>query len=286
MLSLKEIKDRIHSVASITQITGAMKMVSAAKLKKAQEAVIRVRLYAKKIKKLLGALCTVVREDTLQRYTVAPLRGKILYIVVTSNRGLCGAFNSSIVREVTRIVKGRHAEEIQLLTIGKKGKDLLSRKYTLYADWSDLFDMLSFERISEVTDGLIRECLEGTFTEVELVYNRFKNALSQEVIIEKIFPIIVPEVETSEHASDYIFEPSKEVFFHQLLLKALKVQFFRAILESYASEHGARMTAMYKATENASDLKADLILTYNKARQEFITKEILEIVGGVEALNG
>ncbi|XCI75006.1 MAG: ATP synthase F1 subunit gamma [Flavobacteriales bacterium] len=286
MPNLKEIKGRIHSVASITQITGAMKMISATKLKKAQEAVVRMRPYAEKIKQLLGEICTVIRENTLQRYTVAPSGGKVLSIVVTSNRGLCGAFNSSIVRKVSCMAKRRYKEEIQLLTIGKKGKDLLSKKYTLYADWSYLFEMLSFERISEVTDGLIRECLGGAFTEVKLVYNRFKNAASQEIITEVFFPIMVPKVETSGDASDYIFEPSKNIIFDQLALKSLKLQFFRAILESYASEHGARMMAMHKATENASDLKAGLMLTYNKARQASITKEILEIVGGSEALNG
>ncbi|XOD68069.1 MAG: ATP synthase F1 subunit gamma [Flavobacteriales bacterium Tduv] len=287
MPSLKEIRGRIHSVSSIMQITGAMKMVSAAKLKRAQNAVVRVRPYADKIKQLLRRLCLVVGEDELQQYTVAPSSDKILLIVITSNRGLCGAFNASIVREIFRLESEVYPQkEIFLLTIGKKGKALLVKKYPLYMDRSDLFEDLRFENISDLKDDLIKECLRGAFSTVQLVYNRFKNVGLQEVTTEQFFPIIEEENKRSEDVQDCIFEPSKEIFFDHLVPKAFKVQLFRALLESCASEHSARMTAMHKATENASDLRSDLMLTYNKARQASITKEILEILSGAEALNG
>lgn len=287
MSSLKEIRSRIHSVSSIMQITGAMKMVSASKLKRAQDAVVRVRPYADKMKQLLRRLCTVVGEDVLQQYTVASSSDKVLLIAITSNRGLCGAFNISVVREISRLAREIYPQkEIFLLTVGKKGKDLLSKKYPLYADRSSLFEDLRFEKISDLGDNLIKGCLEGIFSTVELVHNRFKNAVLQEVIIEQFFPIVLPEDEIFKDFGDYIFEPSKEIVFDHLVPKALNAQLFIALLESCVSEHGARMTAMHKATENALDLRSDLIVTYNKARQASITKEILEIVSGAEALNG
>ncbi|MGB5323285.1 ATP synthase F1 subunit gamma [Lutimonas sp.] len=285
MANLKEIRNRISSIGSTMKITSAMKMVSAAKLKKAQDAIVQMRPYSNKLTELLQNLSATLEGDDGGVYTQQREVNKVLIVTITSNRGLCGGFNSSVIKEAARMAKIKYAgKDVSMLTIGKKGNDILSKTFSIYNFESDLFDDLTFENTTPFAEDLMEQFANGNFDQIDLVYNRFKNAATQIVTEEQYLPII-PAEETEDADADYIFEPNKTEIVKGLIPKALKMQLYKAIRDSYASEHGARMTAMHKATDNATELRDDLLLVYNKARQASITNEILEIVGGAEALN-
>ena len=284
MANLKEIRNRISSIGSTMKITSAMKMVSAAKLKKAQDAIVQMRPYSNKLTELLQNLSATLDGEDGGVYTQQRDVKKVLIVAITSNRGLCGGFNSSVIKEAARMAKNKYAgKEVSMLTIGKKGNDMLSKTFSIYNFESNLFDDLTFENTTPFAEDLMEQFANGNFDQIDLVYNRFKNAATQIVTQEQYLPII-PAEETEEADADYIFEPNKTEIVKGLIPKALKMQLYKAIRDSYASEHGARMTAMHKATDNATELRDDLLLVYNKARQAAITNEILEIVGGAEAL--
>ncbi|MEC7782853.1 MAG: ATP synthase F1 subunit gamma [Bacteroidota bacterium] len=290
MANLKEIRNRISSVSSTMQITSAMKMVSAAKLKKAQDAITAMRPYSDKLTELLQNLSASMEGDSGSRFAEERPVEKVLVIAISSNRGLAGAFNSNIVKEAKNIVDTVYAgKEVHFLTIGKKANDILKKSHTVIFNDSEIFDDLTFENVEAIAERAMNLFTEGTYDKVELLYNSFKNAATQIVTREQFLPIVPLKEQFEEVApantTDYIFEPSKEEIVKQLIPKALKTQFFKGIRDSVASEHGARMTAMHKATDNATELRDQLKLTYNKARQAAITNEILEIVGGAEALN-
>lgn len=285
MPNLKEIRNRISSVKSTMQITSAMKMVSAAKLKKAQDAITAMRPYSNKLTELLQNLSANLDADSGSVYATERPLEKVLVVSITSNKGLCGAFNSNIIKQSVSLLHGEYGEqEVSFLCIGKKGNDILSKRHTIIDNCSDVFDDLNFNRVSDISEQLMFLYSEGTFDRIILVYNRFKNAGTQIVITEQYLPI--KPIEGSRSQTDYILEPNEAQIVSQLIPKSLKTQLFKAIRDSFASEHGARMTAMHKATDNAGELRDQLTLTYNKARQAAITNEILEIVGGAEALNG
>ena len=286
MPNLKEIRNRISSVKSTMQITSAMKMVSAAKLKKAQDAITAMRPYADKLTELLQSLSASLDADSGSKFAEQPEVNNVLIVAITSNRGLCGAFNSNIIKEVTRLSNESYGDKnVTLLTIGKKGNDILSKTFDVVGNHNELFDDLTFDNVAQVAQTLMNAFEEGNYDRIEIVYNRFKNAATQIVTTEQFLPIVPVEGENTNQNTDYIFEPSKERIVEELIPKSLKTQLFKAIRDSFASEHGARMTAMHKATDNAGELRDSLTLTYNKARQAAITNEILEIVGGAEALN-
>lgn len=283
MANLKEIRGRITSISSTMQITSAMKMVSAAKLKKAQDAITMLRPYSEKLQELIEKVSTG-SEGNVSEYAQKREVKKILYIAISSNRGLAGAFNSSIIKELNTNYKKNEEVEIEVLTIGKKVFDAIRKVKTVYSNQSSIYDSLSFEAIAKLTSEVMTEFKNAHFDEVYLVYNKFINAATQKVITEKLLPIAMPEQKEEEADLDYIFEPSKEVILETLIPKSIKTQVYKAVLDSIASEHGARMTAMHKATDNAKALKNELVIYYNKARQAAITNEILEIVSGAEAL--
>jgi F-type H+-transporting ATPase subunit gamma len=285
MANLKEIRNRISSVSSTMQITSAMKMVSAAKLKKAQDAILAMRPYSEKLSSLLGRLSSSIGEEVENHYADKRPVKKVLFVVISSNRGLCGAFNSNVIKTAYQaIAEASSSAEVEVISIGKKAKDALKNKTKVIADHSDIFDNLNYESATEISERIIASFIAKQYDEVRVVYNSFKNAATQVVKNEQLLPI-VQEQSSEATTEDYIYEPSAEEMVNQLIPKALKVQFFKAIRDSFASEHGARMTAMHKATDNATELRNQLKLTYNKARQAAITNEILEIVGGAEALN-
>ena len=286
MANLKEIRNRITSIKSTMQITSAMKMVSAAKLKKAQDAIVAMRPYSSKLTELLQNLSATLDGDTGGAYSKQREVSKVLLVVVTSNRGLCGGFNSSITKEVVKTISENYSDvSVDLFAIGKKGADVLSKEYNVVATRNDIYDELTFDNVAGIAEKLMNLFAEGTYDKIELVYNKFKNAATQLPKVEQFLPIKPIEGGEAITNSDYIFEPSKLEIVEALIPKSLKTQLYKAIRDSFASEHGARMTAMHKATDNATDLRDELLLTYNKARQAAITNEILEIVGGAEALN-
>lgn len=286
MANLKEIRNRIASVSSTMQITSAMKMVSAAKLKKAQDAITAMRPYANTLTELLQNLSGSIEDASGSAYANERPVEKVLLVAITSNRGLCGGFNSSIIKEVIAQRNGVYAgKQVEVFTIGKKGNDILSKEFTVADNRGDVFDDLTFANVAAVADQLMELYASGAYDRIDLVYNRFKNAATQIVTPEQFLPI-VPVTEKTVSTSDYIYEPAQAEIVSMLIPKALKTQLFKALRDSFASEHGARMTAMHKATDNATELRDQLKLTYNKARQAAITNEILEIVGGAEALNG
>ncbi len=286
MANLKEIRNRISSIGSTMQITSAMKMVSAAKLKKAQDAITHMRPFSNKLTELLQNLSATLDADDGGVYTQQRIVKKVLLVAITSNRGLCGGFNSSIIKEVKHIAATKYiGKEVNVLTIGKKGNDLLSKEFEIYTDKGEVFDDLNFVNVSAIAEDLMDQFVNNKFDIIEIVYNRFKNAATQIITEEQFLPILPPDTEDLK-TPDYIFEPSKREIVEELIPKSLKTQLFKAIRDSYASEHGARMTAMHKATDNATELRDELLLIYNKARQAAITNEILEIVGGAEALKG
>ena len=285
MANLKEIRNRISSVSSTMQITSAMKMVSAAKLKKAQDAITAMRPYSDKLTELLQSLSATLDADSGSKFALEREVKRVLLVPITSNRGLAGAFNSNIIKETLRLSSEDYlSTEISYLTIGKKANDAFKKTKHLIADRSEIFDDLTYDNASEIAQILMDTFVDGKVDKVVLVYNKFKNAATQEIMMEQFLPI-VPLKENKNSNLDYIFEPSKAQIVEQLIPKSLKTQLFKAIRDSFASEHGARMTAMHKATDNATELRDQLKLTYNKARQAAITNEILEIVGGAEALN-
>lgn len=284
MANLKEIRNRISSVSSTMQITSAMKMVSAAKLKKAQDAITAMRPYSDKLTQMLVNLSSSVDFENVY---LSPRKVKNKLIVcITSNRGLCGAFNSNVIKKCTEIANYSD-ENVSFFCIGKKGGDILSKSHNVIQSNNVIFDDLTFENISTIADKVMSMFLNKEYDSVEIVYNKFKNAATQIVIQEQYLPIENNKSKDDEKdSSDYIFEPTQIEIISELIPKSLKTQLYKSVRDSYASEHGARMTAMHKATDNATELRDQLKLTYNKARQAAITNEILEIVGGAEALNG
>lgn len=286
MANLKEIRNRISSVSSTMQITSAMKMVSAAKLKKAQDAITAMRPYSNKLTELLQSLSATLDADSGSKYSVQREVKNVLVIAITSNRGLCGAFNSNIIKQTNALINDVYAgKNVSVLAIGKKSNDAFAKQDRVIANKSEVFDDLTFDNVAEIAEMVMDKFVEGEYDKVELIYNSFKNAATQIVMTEQFLPIVPVEGDEASANSDYIFEPSKQEIVETLIPKSLKTQLFKGIRDSFASEHGARMTAMHKATDNATELRDQLKLTYNKARQAAITNEILEIVGGAEALN-
>ncbi len=285
MANLKEIRNRITSIGSTMQITSAMKMVSAAKLKKAQDAITAMRPYSNKLTELLQSLSESLDSDAGGIYAKQREVNTILLVVITSNRGLCGGFNSSVIKKSIDLIQHSYqGKKVDILAIGKKGNDLLSKDNTVIDNKSDVFDHLNFENVAEIANHLMELFADEKYDKIEIVYNAFKNAATQIVTHEQFLPIVSgTDAETTN--TDYIFEPSKVEIVQGLIPKSLKTQLYKAIRDSFAAEHGARMTAMHKATDNATELRDALLLSYNKARQAAITNEILEIVGGAEALN-
>ena len=284
MANLKEIRNRISSVSSTMQITSAMKMVSAAKLKKAQDAITAMRPYANKLTALLQNLNAKLDAQSGSKFAESRPVKTVLIVAITSNRGLCGAFNSNIIKQTNQLAEVYSDKKVSVVAIGKKGNDVLSKNLEILSNKSIVYDKLSFENVAEIAEMLMAKFESGAFDKIELVYNKFKNAATQIVTTEQFLPIVATADERSV-PSDYIFEPTKGEIVKTLIPKSLKMQLYKAIRDSFASEHGARMTAMHKATDNATELRDQLKLTYNKARQAAITNEILEIVGGAEALN-
>ncbi|WP_415327460.1 ATP synthase F1 subunit gamma [Chryseobacterium sp. MMS23-Vi53] len=284
MANLKEIRGRISSISSTMQITRAMKMVSAAKLKKAQDAIVMLRPYSEKLQELIQNVNSSSDPDQISVYAQKREVKRILFIAVTSNRGLAGAFNSSIVKELNAQFQNKSQYEVEVLSIGKKAFDAVRKTRTVYSNESAVYDNLNFDAVAHVAEAVMSSFTEGKFDEVYLIYNKFVNAATQEVTTEQLLPISMPENTEPQVETDYIFEPNRAEILDNLIPKSIKTQVFKAILDSVASEHGARMTAMHKATDNAQALKNDLVIFYNKARQAAITNEILEIVSGAEAL--
>ena len=290
MANLKELRSRITSVSSTMQITSAMKMVSAAKLKKAQDAITAMRPYSQKLTELLQNLSATLDSDSGSTYSEQREVNKVLVVVITSNRGLAGAFNTNVIKASQALMNETYAgKQVDFMTIGKKGNDILKKTGKVTTFNSEIFDDLSYDPVADIAQQLMDSYAEGKYDRIVLVYNHFKNAATQEVMREQFLPILPRQnAEAVENTAtpNYIFEPSKEEIVEGLIPKSLKTQLFKAIRDSVASEHGARMTAMHKATDNATELRDELKLQYNKARQASITNEILEIVGGAEALAG
>jgi len=283
MANLKELRSRITSVSSTMQITSAMKMVSAAKLSKAQDAITAMRPYADKLTELLQGLSATLDEGANSKFAEEREVQNVLIVPISSNRGLAGAFNTNIIKGVKRISAEKFADKnIHLFTLGKKADDILKKTFTVDKNDNTIFDHLEYEPVAEIAEHIMNEFVEGKYDKVILVYNSFKNAATQIVMKDQFLPIV--PIETEEEVTlDYVFEPNKEEIIEELIPKSLKMHLFKALRDSFASEHGARMTAMHKATDNATELRDNLKLSYNKARQASITNEILEIVGGAEA---
>lgn len=287
MANLKEIRNRISSVGSTMQITSAMKMVSAAKLKKAQDAIVAMRPYAETLSALLQNLSAALDGEANSPFTEQRTVKKVLAVVITSNRGLAGAFNTNVVKEAKRVVEQFPQAQVDFFTLGKKGNDAFKKSGKVIFNDNTIFDDLNFEANAALAAQLMDKFKAGEYDKIVLIYNKFKNAATQIVMNENFLPL-EPQAQEGEAAAntDFIFEPSQEEIVAELIPKSLKTQLFKALRDSVASEHGARMTAMHKATDNAKELKNNLTLEYNKARQAAITNEILEIVGGAEALAG
>ena len=288
MANLKEIRNRIASVSSTMQITSAMKMVSAAKLKKAQDAITTMRPYADKQTELLQSLSATLDGDIGSDYTADREVKKVLLVAISSNRGLAGAFNSNIVKSSLSLINETYkGKQVDFFTLGKKANDVLNKEQTVIENNIEIFDELTYDHNAKIAQKLMDLFTDGAYDKIILVYNKFKNAATQIVMNEQFLPIVSNQASDEKaEVADYIFEPSKEKIVEELIPKSLKMQLFKALRDSSASEHGARMTAMHKATDNATELRDALTLQYNKARQAAITNEILEIVGGAEALAG
>ncbi len=292
MASLKEVRNRITSISSTQQITSAMKMVSAAKLRRAQEAITQMRPYAKKLREILENLSASLDSNDGTFSKERPVKN-VLLIVVTSNRGLAGAFNANIIKRAVALAKNEYkAYNVTVLCIGKKGNDFFRRtEFKIIGSdmprkLNELFDKLTYDNVAPVAEKIMEVYAKGEFDKIDIIYNQFKNAAVQIPTVEQFLPVVATKTEGKSSKVDYIFEPSKEEIVKDLIPRSLKTQIYKALLDSHAAEHGARMTAMHKATDNAKDLLRELKLSYNKARQASITNEILEIVGGAEALNG
>ena len=287
MANLKEIRNRIASVGSTMQITSAMKMVSAAKLKKAQDAITAMRPYSEKLTELLQNLSATLDSDSGSSFAQQRKVNKVLVVAITSNRGLAGAFNTNIIKASKALKQETYTgKQVDFITIGKKGNDIISKDGNVIEFNAAIFDDLNFKASSAIAEMLMEKYAQGAYDKIVLVYNHFKNAATQIVMKEQFLPILPPEQTQVTNSADYIFEPTKPEIVEGLIPKSLKTQLFKAIRDSVASEHGARMTAMHKATDNATEMRDALKLQYNKARQAAITNEILEIVGGAEALAG
>lgn len=294
MANLKEIRIRITSVKSTRQITSAMKMVSAAKLRKAQDKIVRLRPYANKLHEILVGLSQSLSDsevDNIFERVSSP--EKVLIVVITSNRGLCGAFNSNVIKEAKRVISEKYYDQfkkgnLKLLTIGKKGFDYFRKQsVNMLPEQNNLLHDLSFDNVARVAEQVMSSFTAGDFDRVELIYNQFKNAAVQNLTNELFLPVeTVPAGKVKITPVDYIYEPNQEEIIKELIPKSLKIQFYKAVLDSFVAEHGARMTAMHKATDNATGMIRDLTLLYNKARQATITNQILEVVSGAEALRG
>ncbi|UBM57774.1 ATP synthase F1 subunit gamma [Marinilongibacter aquaticus] len=291
MPSLKEVRNRITSVNSTMQITKAMKMVAAAKLRRAQDAITQMRPYATKLNELIATVSSNTEEGSKSPYTQVRPVEHVLVIVVTSDRGLCGAFNSNIIKAAQALINEKYASQakagnVTVKALGKKGDDAFAKRgFTVNSNHTGIFLNLSFAQAREAAEEAMESFIDGVYDEVVLVYNEFKNVATQIVRTEKMLPLVADVDESgANHNVDYIFEPSEEEIILELLPKSIKMQLYKAVLESNASENGARMTAMDKATENGGELLKDLKIMYNRSRQAAITKEILEIVGGAEAL--
>jgi len=298
MANLKEVRERIKSVSSTQQITKAMKMVSAAKLRRAQNAIVQIRPYDRKLNEILNNVITATAGDV----NIDMAKGRDvqhpMIVVVTSNRGLCGAFNTNIIKAAVATIEGKYRShydsgKLHILCIGKKGAEFCQRRYpnaTFHLSDVEIFNDLQYERVYEIAESLLDDFVKAEVDVIHVAYGRFKNAAMQFSEIVQFAPIAPPEVtdaaETSGSRADYVFEPDRKQLLEDLIPMIMKTQFYRFLLDTHASEHGARMTAMDKATENAEDLKKELRITYNKARQEAITKELSEIVGGAAALGG
>jgi len=291
MPSLKEVRTRIESVKSTQQITSAMKMVAASKLRRAQNAILQLRPYASKLQEILQNLTASLEGTDEGVYSDIREGGKVLLVVISSNRGLCGGFNSNIIKETINQLNSTYREpfeagHVDLMTVGRKGSEFfVKNKFNVVSVEDEIFNDMSFANVSELAQQLMDDYLQGKYDKIEIVYNQFKNAAVQNLLVEQFLPVEAVDSEVEDNiAVDFLFEPDKEQIVSELIPRSLKIQLFKAVLDSYASEQGARMTAMHTATENASELIKELKLTYNKARQADITKEILEIVSGAEAL--
>ncbi|UOQ54466.1 ATP synthase F1 subunit gamma [Hymenobacter cellulosivorans] len=292
MASLKEVRNRIVSVQSTQQITKAMKMVAAAKLRRAQDNILRMRPYAQRLNSILSNLTSLAGDDVVSEYGEQRDVRRVLIIAITSDRGLAGAFNSNIFKGVNALIAERYAAQaaagnITVLAIGKRAHEYYSKRGPVLGNYTHVFGQLSFDTVRAAAEQAMEGFRTGQFDEVTMVYNEFRNVATQIVRAEQLLPLVPVEAPATAAATsnvDYIFEPSKEEIVQTLIPQSLKVQLYKAVLESNASEHGARMTAMDKATENAGELLKSLKLTYNRTRQAAITTEILEIVGGAEAL--
>ena len=287
MANLKEIRARISSVGSTMQITSAMKMVSAAKLKRAQDAILQMRPYSDKLTELLNNLISSIDSSENNIYSKKRKLNNVLLVTITSNRGLCGGFNSFIIKQAKALIKNEYKNtNVSILSIGKKSSEHFTKNgFNVVGTYDDLLSDITYDGTCKIAEKIMIEFVDGKYDKVVLVYNQFKNAATQIVKNENFLPL-KNEEKVQERPFNYIFEPSQESIVEELIPRSLKTQLFKAVLDSNASEHGARMTAMHKATDNASELKKELTLTYNKARQAAITGEILEIVGGAEALKG
>jgi len=294
MPNLKAIRVRIASVKSTRQITSAMKMVAAAKLRKAQDKIVRLRPYANKLHDILVNLSQSLAESQVENiYGRTSSPEKILIVVITSNKGLCGAFNSNVIKETRRIVADNYYEQykkgnVSFIAIGKKGFDYLRKlKFSIAGEYNDLLNEVSFERTSVVAEKVMKSFVSGEYDRIEIIYNHFKNAAVQQLTREPFLPVETASgTGTASVPADYIYEPGKEEIVKELIPKSLKIQFYKALLDSFVAENGARMTAMHKATDNATTMISDLTMLYNKARQASITNQILEVVSGAEALKG
>lgn len=292
MANLKEVRIRIESVKSTEQITSAMKLVAASKLRRAQSAILQLRPYAQKLQEFLQGMSSGMDQSDEAVYSAERPLKKVLLVVITSNRGLCGAFNNNVIKQAINLTETRYKEVhdnggLSFYCIGKKGAEFFKKHaYQVVEENISLYEELTFENAVPIAEALMQEFADKKYDRIELIYNQFKNAAMQLLVTEQFLPILPPEDDGSGLRVDYIFEPNKEDIIRELVPKSLKIQFFKSVLDSFASEHGARMTAMHMATENAKELLKQLKLTYNKARQAAITNEILEIVGGAEALKG
>ena len=289
MPNLKDIRTRITSVGSTMQIASAMKLVSAAKLKRATDSIVQLRPYADKLRELLQNVSSTLEAEVGGALTEQREVNKVLLVVINSNRGLCGGYNSSIIKKVNALLADELAgKKVELLTIGKKAFETFKKTQEIYKNESTIWDNLNFADVAEIADDLVEKFTAGDYDQIRIIYNQFQNAAVQIVQNEQFLPVVIEKADenaTNEAELDYIFNPSKEEILTDLIPQTLKTQLFKAVLDANASEHGARMTAMHKATDNASELQKGLKIQYNKARQAAITNEILEIVGGAEALN-
>ncbi|MFN3840823.1 MAG: ATP synthase F1 subunit gamma [Cyclobacteriaceae bacterium] len=290
MPSLKEVKTRISSVVSTQQITKAMKMVAAAKLRKSQDRILQMRPFAQKLSLILQNLSAAQTNESGDNwYSKVRPENHVLLVAITSDRGLCGSFNTSVYKGVLRVIEEKYQSQykqgsVTILPIGKKANEYFTkRKYRMLSDYAGLFSQLSFESVATVADYLMANFRSGKYDKIEIVYNEFKNVATQILRTEQYLPVVQKQANSAQ-STDYIYQPNNTEVLEGLIPKSLRVQLFKAVLDSNAAENGARMTAMDKATENAGEILKELRLSYNRTRQAAITKEILEIVGGAEAL--